>query len=223
MCARSRASGFTLVELLVVIAIIAVLASVLMGAANYAIKAAQRAKAFNLASQIQSSCTNYYTEYSLYPVPSDYAPPTPAVDYYLSDAAASAATWKKILFGLCGNINPYDGTTAALAGAVSNNRAIPFLSLKSSDVNAAGGPYNQLNPNGAANPYFNIVIDLDYDNIIGDTGPGSTHVPNFSTSTVAAGMQYYPALAGPPGGVAVWANCNGTTSTVNPAFYVRTY
>ena len=56
----SRLSGFTLVELLVVIAIIAILVAVLVNAGGMAIRLAQRARASNMAIQIQNSALNYY-------------------------------------------------------------------------------------------------------------------------------------------------------------------
>ncbi len=222
----TRNSGFTLVELLVVIAIIAVLASVIMGAATMAMRAAQRAKTYNLCSQIQSGAMNYYTEYSLYPIPSNFVQPATPVDYYISDssAAASAANWKALLFGLCGNVNPYDGTATVPTGAVANSHAVAFLTLKTSDVDVNGGPKSSLSFNSIANPYLNIVLDTDYDNIIGDSGTGVGQVPNFNTSKLGA-MANYTAALGPSGGVAVWANCNTTTvaASTNPNFFVRTY
>ena len=93
----ARNSGFTLVELLVVIAIIAVLASVLMGAAGMAMKAAQRAKTYNTCSQIQSAAMNYFTEYSVYPVPTVPAPVT-GQDYYISDARGLASPAFRIVW-----------------------------------------------------------------------------------------------------------------------------
>ena len=218
----ARNNGFTLVELLVVIAIIAVLASVIMGAAIMALRAAQRAKTYNLCSQIQSGAMNYYTEYRLYPVPTN---PPPRWITTLMMARERSPTWKALLFGLCGNVNPYDGTTTVPTGAVANSHAIAFLTLKTSDVDVNGGPKSSLSFNSANNPYLNIVLDTDYDNIIGDSGAGNTLVPNFNTSKLGAMAYYTTAGTGPSGGVAVWANCNTTTAaaSTNPNFYVKTY
>jgi hypothetical protein len=85
-------------------------------------------------------------------------------------------------------------------------------------VDSLGGPKNPL-PTGTS-VYFNICIDADYDNIIGDTLP-ATKLPNFVTSTTTITLYTLP--AGPSGGVAVWANCNGSTTSTNPNFYVHTY
>jgi prepilin-type N-terminal cleavage/methylation domain-containing protein len=213
----SRLSGFTLVELLVVVAIIAILASVILYAGGTALKSAKRAQAANTAVQIQTAALAYYTEYSIYPVPTSPAP-TAGQDYLIADTTTPPVAWKALLYGLCGNINPYDGTTTSPTGAVSNTRAISFLTLRSSDVDSLGGPKNPL-PTGTS-VYFNICIDADYDNIIGDTLP-ATKLPNFVTSTTTITLYTLP--AGPSGGVAVWANCNGSTTSTNPNFYVHTY
>ena len=211
---RHASSGFTLVELLVVIGIIAILASAVTVAASSAIKAAKRAKAANTASQINTAVLNYYTEYSVYPVPVG----TPAsADLLIDDA--TAAPWKNLLYGLCGNVNPYDSSTTANASAAPNSRGIPFLTLKKSDVDKNGGLLNPL-PTGTANPYFNLAIDNDYDNIVGDSGTAAGKIIDFGSSTTAT-IKYYAATTGVTGGTAVWANCNGTGT--NPTFYVRTY
>ena len=214
----AESSGFTLVELLVVIAMIAILAAVVLTASGYAIKAAQRAKAANTAAQIQTAAMNYYTEYTVYPVPTSPAPGA-GQDYLIQDATANAPAWKALIYGLSGNINPYDGSTTSPTGAVANTRAISFLSLKSSDVDSNGGPKNPL-PTGTS-IYFNIAIDNDYDNLCGDTGT-TGKVPNFTTSTSIT-MFYYAAGTGPSGGVVVWANCNGSTTSTFPNNYVHTY
>jgi len=218
----TRINGFTLVELLVVIAIIAILASVIMSAGGTAMKAALRAKTYNLCSQIQSGASNYYTEYSVYPVPTNPAPVT-GQDYYIDDK--TPLTWSALLYGLCGNINPSTGsptTPSVPTGAVANNRGIAFLNLKSSDVDGNNSPLNSLPPS-TTELYLFIVLDNDYDNVIGDTAPGNP-VPNFNSSTMGS-MKNYAAGSGPSGGVAVWANCNATTAAAsqNPSFYVRTY
>ena len=216
-------AGFTLVELLVVIAIIAILAAVTLSVSNTVIASAKRAKMANTVLNIQTAGMSYFTEYSVYPVPTAPAP-VAGQDYLITDATASAAAWKALIYGLSGNINPYDATTTSPTGAVANTRAIQFLTLKSSDVDSSGGPVNSLKPS-SNNPYLNIVIDNDYDGLLGDTGT-TGQVPNFTTSTTVNGVttiHYYAAAAGPSGGIGLWANCNGSTTANNLNFWVRTY
>jgi prepilin-type N-terminal cleavage/methylation domain-containing protein len=214
---RSKPMGFTLIELLVVMAIIAILAGVLFGASSMAINAAKRAKAANFANQLQTGVSNYYTEYSVYPAPSGQAAGT---DFLISDANGSAATWGGMIYALCGNICPYNSSTTAPGNAASNTRAVAFLNLKKSDVDVNNAPLNPLPPS-TANPYFNLAIDYDYDNIVGDSGGVGASMPNFATSTTTA-MTYIGAQ-GVTGGIAIWANCNGTTTTTSPNSFVHTY
>ena len=213
----SKRSGFTLVELLVVIAIIAILAGVLLSVMSTVMKAAKRAKAANTANSIQTAALAYNTEYSVYPIPTGTT-----TDYVIQDLAANKAAWKILICALCGNTSPYDGTAVA-ATTITNTRAITFLNLKNTDVDVNVAPLNPL-PTGtgaSAEIYFNIAMDGDYDNLIGDTGTTGV-MPNFVTSTISS-MQYYPAGTGPTGGIGVWANCNASTTSTNPNFWVHTY
>jgi prepilin-type N-terminal cleavage/methylation domain-containing protein len=212
---NSSRSGFTLVELLVVMGIIAILAGVLFTAAGSAIRAAQRAKAANTANQIQTAALTYYTEYSIYPVPSTAAAST---DFIIQDT--DAATWKNFIYGLSGNINPYDSSTTSPGSPVPNSRAIAFLNLKSTDVDALGGPKNPLPPNGNE-LYFFIAIDNDYDGLLGGTtGTSSNKLPSFSPATIGSAP---PTTGASTAGIAVWANCNGNSTTQNSNFWVHTY
>jgi prepilin-type N-terminal cleavage/methylation domain-containing protein len=218
VCRRSaRLSGFTLVELLVVMGIIAILAGVLLTAGGAALRAAQRTKAANTANQIQTAALNYYTEYGVYPIPT--AAPG---DILIADN--DTTLWPGMIYGLCGNINPYDASTAAPGNAVPNSRAIAFLSLKSADVDIKNCPLNALPYDKVGHPYFNMVIDNDYSGIVGDsgTGAGATALPNFATST-QGNITYL--TKGTTGGIAVWANCNTTAVAAqwNPNFFVHTY
>jgi prepilin-type N-terminal cleavage/methylation domain-containing protein len=147
ICLRStRLASFTLVELLVVVTIIAVLAAVTLDVGTTVFRAAKRASASNLASQIQTAATAYYTEYSVYPIPSTA---TAGQDFYAG--ASDVSDWENITYALCGNINPYTGAAVTTA-TVSNTRAIAFLTLKKSDVDANGVPLNPIYPTGAG-PY----------------------------------------------------------------------
>ncbi|MCE0523781.1 MAG: type II secretion system GspH family protein [Methylacidiphilales bacterium] len=207
----SKLSSFTLVELLVVIGIIAILAGVILSAGTNAIRAALRSKAQNLATQIQTASLSYYTEYGVYP---DDTTTFPAgTDYVIKDT--DAADWKNLLIALCGNIDPATGT-AVPTPIIANSRGITFLTLKSSDV-TNDAPLNPLPPN-AANIYFNIAIDNDYDGILGVAPSAVLTMPQFSPTFKGTGGGTSTA------GIAVWANCNpaGSTST-NAAYYIRTY
>ena len=206
----SKATSFTLVELLVVIGIIAILASVVLAGATQVIKKAQRVKASTMASNIQTSVVSYYTEYSVYPVPSTE---TASKDFIISDTDAS--DWGTLLYALCGNFNTSAGnTTAPGSGTLSNTRGIAFLSMKKSDVDSNNAPLNPL-PTTNANLYFNIAIDGDYDGVLG-VSPSAITLPNLPGGSTASGGIC-------TSGVAVWANCNGTVTSTNAAFWVYTY
>ena len=166
----SRLSSFTLLELLVVMGIIAVLAGVLLSTINGAIRAAQRAKAANMAANIQTAAMGYYTEYSVYPVPS-----TTTNDVYYS--TNDVTDWKNLTWALCGNINPASVTTT-VTPTVANTRGIAFLNVNRSDVDANGVPLNPISPTGSTS-YFNITINSSYSGILGTNSPSNV-MPNFS-------------------------------------------
>jgi prepilin-type N-terminal cleavage/methylation domain-containing protein len=209
----SRLSSFTLVELLVVIAIIAILAGVILSAGTAALRAALRAKAANTATQIQTACLAYYSEYGVYPIPTDL----PTAKDVLIDDQNSTGDWKNLLYALCGNINPYNSTTTAPSSPPANTRAVVFLTLKSSDVDLNNAPLNPLPPD-TTHLYFNIALDGDYDGILGTGNSAVTTMPEFSPTFSKAGG------GASTSGVAVWANCNlAGASYTNAAFYVHTY
>lgn len=212
---RSKLSSFTLVELLVVIGIIAILAAVLLSAGGVALRAAKRAKAANMANQLQTAALGYYTEYSVYPVPA-----ATTTDYLITDVTGSASAWQALTYGLSGNIHPSTGlATPAIGTPIANTRGIAFLSLKVTDVDSSDAPVNPL-PTGTE-IYFNIAINSSYGGILGVSPSTITTLPNFSavpfTATAAAGGGTSTA------GVAVWANCNAMSSSTNGNFYVHTY
>jgi prepilin-type N-terminal cleavage/methylation domain-containing protein len=210
----ARLSGFTLVELLVVIGIIAILASVILFAGGAALRSAKRAKANNTATQIQTAALAYYTEYGVYPVTSDAAAST---DDVIADT--DATHWQALLYGLCGNVEPYNGSTTVPADATPNTRGIAFLTLRNTDVDSKNGPLNPLPPN-ANELYFFIAMDNDYDGILGGTSTSTGKLPNFTTAILGAAP---PMTGSSTAGVAVWANCNGNATTQNPNFWVHTY
>jgi prepilin-type N-terminal cleavage/methylation domain-containing protein len=217
--------AFTLVELLVVIGIIAILAAVLMNAGNLAIKEAKKAKAQNTATQIQTAVTNYYTEYSVYPTPSGAA----ASDWKIDDGdnatglspAPTGSPWGGLIQCLSGNISP---TASTLYSSFPNTRQVAFLTLRASDVSTAAGhldaPINPLTVS-TTNPYFNIAVDGDYDNILGKgSSTSGSWLPNFTTSftgttTTMTGLS--------TAGVAVWANCNTIPTSSSSGWWVHTY
>jgi len=225
---RSRSSGFTLVELLVVIGIIAILASVLFPVVGSALNAAKRSKANVTINQIQTSTLAYFNEYSVYPI---YSPSTP-VDVVIGDTSSTdGASWAALIYCLSGNLHPSTSlSTPVVTTAPSNNRAIPFLTMKPSDVyttttngTVVDAPKNPLPSSTTGNIYFNIAMDGDYDNVLGVSPSAVTSMPNFASPSLTS----LPSTGGNGGsssaGVAVWANCNGTSSGTNPAFWVHTY
>jgi len=212
-----RQPAFTLIELLVVIAIIAILAAVTATVGNTVIKEAKKAKAANTATQIQTAALGYYTEYSVYPVPSTVASGT---DYSIADSGPTAQTaWGNLICVLCGNIEPYSPSTTFTATTITNSRGIAFLTLKASDVDSGNAPLNPLPTVVSAtqtnNAYFNIDINSSYSGVLGTNS--TTYMPNFGTPFNAT--QGGTSTAG----VAVWANCNGSLSQTNAGWFVHTY
>ena len=180
----------------------------------------------NLANQIQTAVVGYYTEYSVYPVPTQATP----ADTLIGDASsADGASWAALLYCLSGNISPSTGlATPVPSTPVSNTRGISYLSLKSSDVFTAAdanpnkvvdAPKNPLPTSNSLAIFFNIAIDSDYDGLLGTTGTTLGKLPNFSKSTITTMDLTGTSTAG----AAVWANCNGSTTSTNPNFWVKTF
>jgi prepilin-type N-terminal cleavage/methylation domain-containing protein len=217
----SRSSGFTLVELLVVIAIIAILASVLLGVGNQAINAAKRAKASTMINQIQTAVLNYYTEYSVYPVPTSTTP----VDTYYN--YQDNADWQPLIQVLAGDINTVPGANfgTAVPSASLNNlntRLIPYLSVQIADLDTTYGILKNPFSTATAPQFFNIIIDADYSNLAGDSGNGKGKMPDFTNSTNTAFA--YLGNNGVSGGCALWCNCDQpATGGGHPNFWVHTY
>jgi len=212
-----KLSSFTLIELLVVMGIIAILASVILYAGGAAIKAAKRAKAANMANQIQTATLGYYTEYSVYPVGS--ATTSSSSPANIPDTSSGATAWGNLIEALCGNIKPSTGLAASQT-SITNSRGIAFLTLKTTDVDTHDAPLNPL-PTGTE-IYFNIAMDADYVGVLGTTPSTFTSLPNFATGAITGftGTTYGGSSTA---GVAVWANCNGSTSSQNANFWVHTY
>jgi prepilin-type N-terminal cleavage/methylation domain-containing protein len=217
---RTSRSGFTLVELLVVIAIIAILASVILAAGTSAIKAAKRAKAMNTANQLQTAILGYYTEYSVYPVPSGTT-----TDWIVPDT--DGGDWANLAEVLCGNVSPYTGAVTT-ATTITNTRSIAFLTLRTSDVASAttgtqDAPLNPIPPN-ATELYFNLAVDADYDGILGGTTSTSANkLPAFSPPTLSGTFSPNSGSGSSTAGAAVWANCTGSPTVVNSNQWVHTY
>ena len=213
----SRLSSFTLLELLVVMGIIAILAGVSLSVFILVINSAKRAKAQNLANQIQTAAYGYYTEYSVYPIPTGTT-----TDYTIPDTSGSAnqTAWGNLICCLCGNIQPYAPGTAIPTTTITNSRGIAFLTLKGSDVDSGNAPLNPL-PTGTE-IYFYIAINSSYSGVLGTNAPTSTVMPNFAA---APGSSTTLSLTGgtSTAGVAVWANCTGKTTITNAADWAHTY
>jgi prepilin-type N-terminal cleavage/methylation domain-containing protein len=221
---RCHYSGFTLVELLVVIAIIAILAAVLSVSAGAAINAAKRAKAGSQANQIQTAILNYYTEYSVYPLPTGQ---TTDILEGSNGTLDSNEGPNALFYALCGNINAYSPSTPTNNGSVSNTRNIAFLTPKRSEVDNNGVMINPFSHNGTYY-YFSIAIDGDYSGILGDSGSAAGALPNFTGWTNNSGITYLTTGSGITQGAAVWTCCDPTnlatwTSSKSPSYWVHTY
>lgn len=226
-------SGFTLVELLVVIAIIAILASVLLVGVSQALTTAKRARTSSMANQILTAVQSFYTEYSAYPVDTTAA----GLDTYYSNAPAGAgSSWSKMTMTLYGNINPAlpnsgvqtTGMFLDSSNVPVNSRNIPYISVSRADLDTTGAAANApaiktpfKNPDTGGPEYYFMAIDTNYDNVVGDKDQAAGKLPDFSTAQPNAQLK---ASAGIATGVAVWSNCDqSTTGNTTPNFWVHTY
>jgi prepilin-type N-terminal cleavage/methylation domain-containing protein len=218
---RRRGLAFTLVELLVVMGIIAILVGVVIAGVSSAIRFAKRTKANALAVNIQTAVQSYYTEYGIYPV----AGTVTIDDYY--DGVSNGAKWQNLMFALCGNTDPYSGSTTLPSGSIPpNTRNIVFLTPTRSDIDATfHTPRNPFTASvsGTFAPYFYMVVDSDYSGIVGDSS--TTKIPDFS-GTNYTGTTLPKGL---PGGVVVWSSSDQPTAggtaakPSNPAWWAHTY
>ena len=205
------------VEALVLISLVAVLVWLWLHSQTPVLTLQKRAKAVNMAAQLQTAALSYYTEYSVYPTPSGVK-----VDYVLTDTDdaihARAGCWGPLIECLSGDVRPTDGGKSTQK-IFTNTREIAFLTLKHSDVDVADRPLNPLAPN-SRELYYNIAFDADYDGLLGN--PKSTSaglLPDFSVPTTGVPL---PTTGTTTDGVAVWANCNPSGRT-NSNWYVHTY
>ena len=119
---KKEASAFTLIELLVVISIIAILAGLLMPAANSALNSAKKTTAKNQAVQIATAIMAYETEYGRLPafIGNTLSPANVAMLASASDASNNprgiifieASAWKKGKGGTnsSGFCDPFEAT-----------------------------------------------------------------------------------------------------------------
>lgn len=216
----SRSSGFTLIELLVVIAIIAILAGVALSAGSSALNAAKRAKASTMATQIQTAVLNYYTEYSVYPVP---APAAPGDVYFTYN---DNTDWKPLMRVLAGDVDTTPGATfgnpiASTTLGNLNTRLIPYLTLQIADLDTTNGILKNPFTTATAPSFFFIAIDTDYSNICGDTTPANGNLPDFTNSTSTTWKKLTTGISG---SCAIWCNCDQpVTGGGKPNFWVHTY
>jgi prepilin-type N-terminal cleavage/methylation domain-containing protein len=223
---KTNSTGFTLVELLVVIAIIAILAATILGIGNGVINSAKRVKAQNTATQIQTAVLNFFTEYSIYPMP-----PATTTDFVTS----TQTQWQPMTVCLCGGIDPGNpGGGQYGTQTIPNTRQIPYLSFNRADLDTTSTPAVPKLPftgPGSSILYFQMAIDGDYSNIVGDN-PATAAPPDFGGTLAGVTSTTYSApsiTGGTPkaiaAGVAVWgdADPNTTTTTTNPKLWVKTY
>jgi len=67
----AQRAGFTIIELMAVILLIALLISILFGAAQYVVRTARFQRATSTAAALQAAIATYRHEYGLWPIPDD--------------------------------------------------------------------------------------------------------------------------------------------------------
>ncbi len=168
---RRRSSGFTLIELLVVISIIALLAGLGMSGIQSAMKAAKKAQANALMSQVRTAVTAYSTEYGRLPIPDTYS----GSDYTLSESDE----WRDMVIMLSGNRDPVTGQNVS-SPRISNSREIVFFEFKKQDLDGNGALRDPTFPPKAPG-FFVMLLDGDYDTSI--EVPADPLCKNLSTVT----------------------------------------
>ncbi len=149
---RKRPTAFTLIELLVVISIIIILMGLLFPAFKGVQDQAKRTQAKNDLSQLVTAVTAFYTEYGLYPIPSNLVGDNSQPDFTY-DEGNSNATLMKILTG---------------KDDVTNPKKIAFMQPSPARQQGAYGLQSDdrfFDPWGSQ---YRTRIDINYDNQVRD-------------------------------------------------------
>jgi prepilin-type N-terminal cleavage/methylation domain-containing protein len=184
----ARRRAFTLVELLAVLLIIAILLSIILGAALYLIKTARSRRSAFMADTLRMALVNYRHEYGHWPVPDAWGSSIPNAHIYVSDGEsfdssrftvytndtilvvttpADNATLFNMLLGDNGTDNPkhvrfFDETTI-LTTTPEFGRQTLYRTRKvlpSSPPSSGTYPFVYIMRNGGTE-YFHVVIDFD--------------------------------------------------------------
>ena len=115
-----NSSAFTLIELLVVITIIAVLAGLLLPVTASVMRTARKTSAKSTEMQIVAAVNSYQTEYSQYPIPSDFSNTDGSKDYGYDNTTVHNGQ----LFDVLRAINSQD--TSSSTGTLNSRRIVYF-------------------------------------------------------------------------------------------------